>query len=120
MVLLPVFFNYHDVVRNDFLPTGQTVNKDYHLNALLSLREVIYRKRLEYDEKTHECSSMVIRLLTMHLFLIFLTKFAANTAPQALYSPDLAPCDFFFVTRLILLFHDHRFEFINPMTENLL
>lgn len=43
-----VFFDYEGgVVHNEFLPTGQTVNKEYYLNDMYRLREAVRKKRLE-------------------------------------------------------------------------
>lgn len=38
-VLLTVFFDYRGVVHSEFLPEGQTVNKEYYLGVLRRLRE---------------------------------------------------------------------------------
>jgi len=46
-VLLTVFFNIRGVVHSEFLPVGQTVNKQYYLGVMKRLRESICRKRPE-------------------------------------------------------------------------
>ena len=46
-VLLTVFFDYHDVVHQEFLPQGRTVNKEYYLEVMRRLREAIRKKRPE-------------------------------------------------------------------------
>lgn len=43
-VLLTVFFDYR-VVHSEFLPEGQTVNKQYYLGVMRRLRENVRRKR---------------------------------------------------------------------------
>lgn len=43
-VLLSVFFDYRGVVYKEFLPTDQTVNKEYYLGLLHRLRESIRKK----------------------------------------------------------------------------
>jgi hypothetical protein len=40
----------------------------------------------------------------------FLAKNSTNIIPQAPYSPDLAPCDFFLFSRLKLPLREKRFE----------
>ena len=40
-VMLTVFFDYRGVVYCEFLPTGQTVNKEYYLSVMRHLREAI-------------------------------------------------------------------------------
>jgi len=41
-----LFFDYRCVVHSEFLPEGQTVNKEYYLSIMRRLREKIRRKRL--------------------------------------------------------------------------
>ena len=43
-VLLTVFFYCNDVVHNEFLPQGRTVNKEYYLEVMRRLREAIRQK----------------------------------------------------------------------------
>ena len=40
-----VFMDYSGVVHHEFLPEGQTVNKEYYLSVMRSLREAIRQKR---------------------------------------------------------------------------
>lgn len=44
-VMLTVFFDYRGVVHSEFLPTGQSVNKQYYLSVMRRLREAIRKKR---------------------------------------------------------------------------
>ena len=46
-VMLTVFFDYRGVVHYEFLPIGQTVNKEYYLRVMRHLREAIRKKRPE-------------------------------------------------------------------------
>ena len=46
-VFLIVFFDYHGVVHQEFLPQGRTVNKEYYLEVMRRLREAIPKKRPE-------------------------------------------------------------------------
>lgn len=47
-----------------------------------------------------------------------MTKNNVNTVPQAPYSPDMAPCDFFLFSRLKLPLRGKRFETIEAIKEN--
>ncbi|EFN82786.1 hypothetical protein EAI_01945, partial [Harpegnathos saltator] len=47
----------------------------------------------------------------------FLTKNSTYVAPQAPYSPDMAPCDFFLFPLLKKLFRGQCFESIYDMKE---
>ena len=44
-VILTVFMDYRGAVYNEFLPEGQTVNKEYYLGVMRRLREAIRQKR---------------------------------------------------------------------------
>ena len=44
-VMLTVFFDYRGVVHHEFLPTGQTVNKEYYLSVMRHFREAIRKIR---------------------------------------------------------------------------
>ena len=68
-VMLTVSMDYRGFVHHEFLPAGQTVNKEYYLGVMRRLREAIRQKRPDLSER--------------------------NTIQQPPNSPDLAPCDFF-------------------------
>ena len=44
-VFLTVFFDYHGLVQQEFLPQDRTVDKEYYLEDLRRLREAIRKKR---------------------------------------------------------------------------
>ena len=44
-VMLIVFFDIRGMVHHEFVPEGQTVNKEYYLAVLKCLREKICQKR---------------------------------------------------------------------------
>ncbi|GBM85529.1 hypothetical protein AVEN_53129-1 [Araneus ventricosus] len=117
--MLTAFFYCRGVVHYEFLPTSQAVNKGYYLSDLSRLLEAIGRQRpemwqenswvLHYDnEPSH--SAIIIRE--------FLNKYSTNTVPHAPYSPDMAPCDFLWFTRLKLPLRGRRFESISSIKEN--
>ena len=102
-VLLTVFFDIRGVVHYEFLPEGQTVNKEYYLGVMRYLREAIRKKRPDLWKN----NSWILHLdfAPSHTALIiseFLTKKSTNVYRQAPYSPDQAPCDFFLFPRLKL------------------
>lgn len=118
-VLLTVFFDCRGVVHSEFLPPGQTVNKEYYLSVLKRLRENVRRKRPELWRNNswflHHDNAPAH---TSHLVRDYLTKNNVNTVPQAPYSPDMAPCDFFLFPRLKLPLRGKRFETIEAIKEN--
>ena len=100
-VILAVFFDYPGVVHYEFLPTGQTVNKEYYLSVMHHLREAIHKKRLELWANNywilHQDNA------SSHTALIPLEFFAKNSthvAPQPPYSLDLTPCDLWLFPKL--------------------
>lgn len=118
-VLLTVFFDYEGVVHYEFLPEGQSVNKEYYLSVLRRLREAIRKKRpnlwqtnswlLHHDNAPAHTSKLVRE---------YLTKNSVSIVPQAPYSPDMAPADFFLFAKLKLPLRGRRFESIPSIKEN--
>ena len=50
-VLLTVFFDYHGVVHQEFLPQGPTVNKEYYLEVMRRSRVVtiVHKNFFQYN-----------------------------------------------------------------------
>ncbi|CAD7013870.1 unnamed protein product [Ceratitis capitata] len=99
-VLLTIFFDYRGVVHHEFLPQGRTVNKEYYLQVMRSLREAIRQKRpdlwknenwLLHHDNAPAHTSLLVR--------DFLAKNNTLMMPQPPYSPDLASCDFFLFSK---------------------
>jgi len=93
-VMLVVFFDWQGVIHYQFIPRGQTVNKEFYVAVLKCLRENVYRKRsqlwMNQSWVLHHDNAPT------HLFLVrnFLAKNETTIVPQPTYSPDLAPADF--------------------------
>ena len=120
-VLLTVFVDYRGVVHHEFLPTGQTVNKEYYLSVMRRLREAIRRKRPElwtnnswflHHDNAPSHTALIIR--------DHLAKNSTHIVPQPPYSPDLAPSDFWLFPKLKRPLRGHRFESIEEIKEKLL
>ena len=84
--------DYNGIVHHEFLPEGQTVNKEYYLSVMKCLREAVRQKRkanswILHHDNAPSHSAIIIRE--------FLTKNEMNTIQQPSNSPDMAPCDFF-------------------------
>ena len=75
-VLLTVFIDYQGLVHHEFLPSGQTVNKEYYLGVMRRLRESIRRKRhdlwkynswfLHHDNAPSHTAMVVRQFLAKH------------------------------------------------------
>ncbi len=57
-----VFFNIVGVVHHEYVPQGQTVNKEYYMEVVKHLRECIRCMRLEMFKETLESCIMTTRL----------------------------------------------------------
>lgn len=115
-VMLTVFFDHRGVVHSEFLPTGQTVNKEYYLGVMRRLREAVRQKRPElwrdnswilHHDNAPSHTALILRE--------FLSKNSTHVAPQPPYSPDLAPCDFWLFAKLKRPLRGNRFESIEEI-----
>ena len=84
-----------------WVPTGQTVNKEYYVEVLREFRKRFLGKRpalfksgqwhFQQDNAPVHNSILVTD---------YLTKMGIKTVPQPPYSPDLGPCDFWLFPKL--------------------
>ena len=114
------FFNWQGIVYYEFVPHGETVNKDFYLNVLKRLMEAVRRKRPEAWTNTwtlhHDYAPAQVSLLIRE----FLTKHETTVVPQPPYSPDLAPADFFLFQNLKSSPEGRRFQTVEETEENLI
>jgi hypothetical protein len=96
-VLLTVFFPDQDVfVHAEFIPAGQTVNKEYYLQILRRLRDAVRRKRPEkWSSGNWQIHHDNAPSHSVQLVQHFLAKHEIPQVQQPPYSPDLAPRDYF-------------------------
>ena len=95
-----------------WVPTGQTVNKEYYVEVLREFRKRFHRKRpaLFKSGQWHQVNSLVHNSI---LVTDYLTKMGMKTVPQPPYGPYLAPCDFWLFPKL----RGSRYETIEEMKE---
>ena len=98
--MLTAFFDWEGVVHHEYVPPGQTINKEYHLNGLQLLRDAIGGKWSQLwatgDWQLHrDNASAPASCLTE-----FFAKHHIIQVTQLPYSPDLAPCDFWLSPKL--------------------
>ena len=115
-VMLTVFFDFNGIMHHEFLPRGQTVNKEYYLQVQRRLREAIRKKHtdlwknnswlLHHDNATAHTSLLVRE---------FLAKNNTVTMPRPPYSPDMAPRDFFLFPKIERTLKGRRFTAIDDM-----
>ena len=101
-----------------WVPTGQTVNKEYYVEVLRELRKRFRRKRLVlsksgqwhfYQDNTPVHNSI--------LSIDYLTKMGIKRVRHPPCSPDLAPCDFSLFPKLKEKLIGCRYESIEEMKE---
>ena len=88
-IILICFFDSQGVVHKEFVPQGQTFNKQYYREVLERLIKRVLRVRPEIADTWmlhHDNAPSVNE---------FLAKKSISVVPQPPYSPDLSPCDFF-------------------------
>ena len=73
ITLLTVFFDCNGVFNHEFLPQDHTVNKEYYLEVMRRLREVIRQKRTELWKNQswilHHDKPLVYTSILVHEFL---------------------------------------------------
>ena len=103
-----LFFDSTGMIYMQWIPAGQTVNKEYYVEVLREFRQRFREKR-----------SALFKSAQWHFYpdnapvhnSILVTDYL--TVPQPPYSPDLAPCDFCLFPQLT----GCRYETIEEMKE---
>lgn len=114
--MLTVFFDYRGVVHYEFLPPGQTVNKEYYLGVMRRLREAIRLKRPElWANNSWFLHHDNAPCHTAFVLCDFFAKNSTHIVPQPPYSPDLAPCDFWLFSKLKRPMRGRRFDTIEEI-----
>ena len=112
------FFDSTGMIYMHWVPTGQTVNKEYYVEVL---RE--FKKRFRWKRRAlfksgqwhfHQDNAPVHNSI---LVTDFLTKMGIKTVPHPPYSPDLAPCDFWLFPKLKEKLSGCHYETIEEMKE---
>ena len=108
------FFDSTVMIYMHWVPTGQTVNKEYYVEVLREFRKRFRRKRpalfksgqwhFQRDNAPVHNSILVTD---------YLSKMGIKTVPHPPYSPDLAPCNFWLFPKL----RGCRYETIEEMKE---
>ena len=108
------FFDSTGMIYMHWVPTGQTVNKEYYVEFLREFRKRFRRKTPALLKSGqwhfHQDNAPIYSSI---LFTDYLTKMGIKTVPQLPYSWDLAPCDFWLFPKL----RGCRYETIEEMKE---
>ena len=111
---LSLFFDSTGMIYMHWVPTGQTVNKEYYVEVLRKFRKRFLGKRPALFKSGqwhfHQDNVPVHNSI---LVTDYLTKMGIKTVPHPPYSSDVAPCDFWLFPKL----RDCRYETIEKMKE---
>ena len=117
-LLMILFFDSTGMIYMHWVPTGQTVNKEYYVEVLREFRKRFRRKRPALFKSGqwhfHQDNAPVHNSI---LVTDYLTKMGIKTVPQPPYCPDLAPCDFWLFPKLKEKLRGCRYETIEEMKE---
>jgi hypothetical protein len=110
-VMLELFFGSSGIVHMEFIPKGATLNKHHYMEILRCLRSSVRRKRPEFHRRKNWL--LLHDDVPAHRSVLVQEKLAkqqVTVSPCPPHSPDLAPCDFFFLPRLKGKLPGRRFE----------
>ena len=117
-LLMISFFDSTGMIYMRRVPTGQTVNKEYDVEVLRKFRERFHWKSPALFKSGqwhfHQDNAPVHNSI---LVTDYLTKMGIKTLPHPLYSPDLAPCDFWLFPKLKENLRGCHYETIEEMKE---
>ena len=112
------FFDSTDIIYMHWVPTGQTVNKEYYVEVLREFSKRFRRKRpalfksgqwhFQQDNAPVHNSILVTD---------YLTKMGIRTVPQPPYSPGVALCDFWLYPKLRGCRHETIEDMKAPVTK---
>ena len=112
------FFDSTGMIYMYWVPTGQTVNKEYYVEVLREFRKRFRQKRPAFFKSGqwhfYQDNAPVHNSI---LVTDYLTKMGIKTVPQSPYSPDLAPCDFCLFPKLKEKLRGCHYETIEEMKE---
>ena len=117
LLMIP-FFDSTGMIYMHWVPTGQTVNKEYYVEFLRDFKKLFLGKRPALfksgQSHFHQDNAPVHNSI---LVTDYLTKMGIKTVPQPPYSPDLAPYDFWLFPKLKEKLRGCRYETIEEMNE---
>ena len=117
LLMIPSF-DSTGMIYMHWVPTGQTVNKEYYVEVLREIRKRFIGKRPAlfksglwhfYQDNAPVHNSILVT--------DYLSKTGIKTVPHPPYSPDLAPCDFCLFPKLKENLRGCRYETIEEMKE---
>ena len=116
LILFFFLFDSTGMIYMHWVPTGQTVNKEYYVEVLREFRKRFRRKRPALFKSGqwhfHRDNAQVHNSIVVSNYL---TKIDIKTVLHPPYSPGLAPCDFWLFPKLKENFRGSRYEIIEEI-----
>ena len=117
LLMIPLF-DSTGMIYIHWVPTGQTVNKEYYVEVLREFRKRFHWKRPVLFKSGqwhfHQDNAPVHNSIVV---TDYLTKMGIKTIPHPPYSPDLAPCDFWLFPKLKEKLRGCHYETIEGIKE---
>ena len=117
LLMIP-FFDSTDMIYMHWVPTGQTVNKEYYVEVLTEFGKRLRRKRAALFKSGqwhfHQDNALVHNSIVV---TDYLSNMGIRTVTHPPYSPDLAPSDFWIFPKLKEKLRGCRYETIEEMKE---
>ena len=118
-VMLTCSFDSRDIAHHEYAPEDQTINKEYYRQVLSRLREAVRRKQPDMwaaaNFQLHHDNAPAHSAYVIHDFL---AKNSMSLVRQTLYSPHLAPCDFWLFPKLKTILKGRRFQSKEDIMKN--
>ena len=114
LLMIP-FFDSTGMIYMHWVPTRQTVNKEYYVEVLREFRKRFLGKRPALFKSGQWQDNAPVH--NSILVTDYLTKMGIKTVPHPLYSPDLVSCDFWLFPKLKEKLRGYRYETIEDMKE---
>ena len=112
------FFDSTGMIYMHWVPTGQTISKEYYVEVLREFKKRFLRKRPSLFKSGqwhfHQDNTPVNNSI---LVTDYLTKMGIKTVFHPPYNPDLAPCEFCLFPKLKEKLRGCRYETIEKMKE---
>ena len=117
LLMIPCF-DSTGMIYMHWVPTGQTVNKEYYVEVLRKFWKRFRRKRPTLFKLSqwyfHQDNAPVHNSI---LVKDYLSKMGIKTVPHPPYSPEIAPCDFWLFPKLKEKLGSCHYETIEEMKE---
>ena len=112
------FFDSTGMIYMHWVPTGQTVNKEYYIEVLREFSKRFRRKRPALFKSGQWHFQQDNAPVHNSIFVTdYLTKMGIKIVPYPPYRPDISPCDFWLFPKLKKKLRGCRYETIEEMKD---